>query len=51
MVFDNLSFLVEHKESNDLVFKGSRIDNVYMLDIGDVFMPGTKCLVTKGEDS
>lgn len=51
MIFDTLSCLIEHKASKDLVFKGYRIDNVYMLDLDDVSMYGTKCLATKGGDS
>ncbi|XP_050909787.1 uncharacterized protein LOC127123628 [Lathyrus oleraceus] len=43
--------VTEHKTSKDLVFKGSRIENVYMLDLDDVSMYGTKCLVAKSEDS
>lgn len=36
IVFDTLSYGIEHKTSNDLVFKCSRIENVYMLDLDDV---------------
>lgn len=47
VVFDMLSCVIEHKSSNDLVFKGYRIKNVYMLDLYDVSMYGIKCLVSK----
>ena len=50
IVFYTLSCIIEHKASKDLLFKGSRIDNIYMLDLDDVSMHGTKCLVAKGED-
>lgn len=33
------------------MFKGSRVDNIDLLDLDDVSMYGTKCLVTKNEDS
>lgn len=49
--FDPLICLIEHKASKDLVFKGYRIDNIYILDLDDVSMHGIKCLVAKGEDS
>lgn len=32
------------------MFKGSRVENVYMVNPDDVSMHGTKCLVTKNED-
>lgn len=51
VVFDTLSFLIEHKASEYLVFKGSRIDNIYMLDSNDVSMHGAKHFVTNNEES
>lgn len=36
VVFDTHSCLIEHKANNDIVFKGSSIDNVYILDLDDV---------------
>lgn len=50
VVFDTLRCLIENKASTDLVFKGSRIDNIYMLDSDYVSMHGSKRLVTKSED-
>lgn len=50
IVFDTLSFLIGHKASKDLVFKGSRIENVYMLDLDDMSMHENKCSVAKNED-
>lgn len=50
IAFDTLSCIIEHKTSKDLVFKGSRIENVYMLDLDDFSMHRTKCLVAKNKD-
>lgn len=49
VIFYSFSCIIEHKTSNDLVLKGSRIDNIYMLDLDDVSMHETKFLVAKGE--
>lgn len=49
IVFDTLNCLIEYKESKSLVLKGSRIDNICLLDLDDVSMYGTKYLVTKNE--
>lgn len=46
-IFNILSFLIEHKESKSLVFKGSKVDNIYLFGLDDVSMYGTKYLVTK----
>lgn len=51
MVFDILSCLIENKVSNELVFKGFMIDNIYILDLDDLSMHGDKFLVTESEDS
>lgn len=48
--FDTLSYLIEHKVSKSLVIKGFRVDNIYFLNLDDVSMYGTKCLITKNED-
>lgn len=50
-MFDTLSCVIENKTSNDLVFKGFRIENVYRVDLYGVSMHGTKCLVAKSEES
>lgn len=47
--FNILSCIIEHNTSKVLVFKGSTIENVYMLDLDDVLMHGTKCLVSKNK--
>lgn len=51
IVFDALNCLIKRKESKSLVFKGSRVDNVYFLDLDDVSMYSSKCLATRNEDS
>lgn len=33
------------------MFKGSRVDKIYLLDLDDVSLYGTKYLITKNEDS
>ena len=33
------------------MFKGTRVNNVYMLDLFDVSLTSTKCLVTLNDDS
>lgn len=50
VVFCTLSCVIEHKTSKDIVFKGSRIKNAYMVGLDDVLMHRTKCLVAKNED-
>lgn len=47
IVFDTLSCIFQCKASKSLVCKGSMVDNIYMLDLYDVSMNGSKCLVTK----
>lgn len=51
VVFNTLSCLIEYKASKDSMFKGSRIDDIYILDLDNVSMLGAKCLVTKSDDS
>lgn len=46
-----LSFLIEHKLDKKLVFKGSRVENIYMLSLDDVLNSGIKCIVTKNKDT
>ena len=38
-------------EKKDCMFKGLRVNNTYMLNLNNVSMTGTKCLVTMSEDS
>lgn len=51
ITFDPLSCIIEHKCDKEKMFKDSRIDNVYMLNLDDASNIGTKCLVTQSEDS
>ena len=43
--------IIEHNYKKEDVFKGLRVNNVYMLDLNDVSLTGAKCLVTMSEDS
>lgn len=40
IVFNTFSCLVEHKANTSIVFKGSKVDNIYLLDLDDVSMYG-----------
>lgn len=51
ITFDPLNCIIEYKNDKEKFFKGSRIDNIYMLNVDDVSNIGTKCLVTRSEDS
>ena len=42
--------LIENSDK-ELVFKGLRVNNVYMLDLNEVSLTGAKCLVSMSEDS
>lgn len=50
VVFGTISCVIKHKASKDLVFKGSRTDNIYVFHLNDVSMHESKCLITKGGD-
>lgn len=50
ITFDPFNSIIEHKNDKDKMFRGSRIDNVYMLNLDEVSNIGTKCLVTQSED-
>lgn len=51
LFFYTLGCLIEHESTKSLVFKSSMVDNIYLLDLDDVSMYGTKCLDTKNGDS
>ena len=38
--------MIEHNDKNNDVFKGLRVNNVYMLDLNEVSLTNTKCLVS-----
>lgn len=43
--------LFEHNENRYCMFKGLRINNTYMLNLDDISLVGTKCLVIMSENS
>ena len=43
--------IIEHNEKNDCMFKGVRVSNIYMLDLREISLNITQCLVTLSEDS
>lgn len=47
IVFYNSSCLIEHKASKNVMFKDSRVDNIYLLYLDDVSRYDTNYLVTK----
>src|ERR1044072_7004049 len=42
--------IIEHNDNKEDVFKGLRVNNVYMLDLNEVSVTGAKCLVSLSED-
>ena len=50
VTFTNTSCIIENSEQN-IMFKGIRVNNIYMLDLFDVSLTSTKCLVTLNDDS
>jgi len=51
ITFDAHSCIIEHKEDKKIMFRGLRVDNVYVLDLDDVSLSDAKCLMAKNEDS
>lgn len=51
VTFTNTCCLFEHNENKDCMFKGLRFNNTYMLNLDDISLVGTKCLVIMSEDS
>ena len=52
ITFDAHSCTIEHNDDKAIVFKGLRVDNLYVLDIDDVSsLSGAKCLMAKNEVS
>ena len=43
--------IIEHNEKKDCMFKGVRVNNIYMLDLREVSLNNAQCLVTLSEDS
>jgi len=44
-------YIIQHNDDKNVMFKGLRVDNVYVLDLDDVSSSGVKCLTAKNEDS
>lgn len=51
IIFYTLGCLIEHKTDKKSMFKGYRVDNVYVMYLDNVLKGGTKCLVTRSEYS
>jgi hypothetical protein len=49
--FNTQCCIIQHNNVKDIMFKGLRVDNVYVLDLDDVSLSGVKCLMAKNEDS
>ena len=48
-LISNTCCIIEHTEHN-IVFKGIRVNNIYMLNLNDVSLTNVKCLVTVSKD-
>lgn len=51
ITFINSWYIIEHNEKKDYSFKGLRANIIYMLNLNDVSLTSTKCLVTMSERS
>src|SRR3954463_1509413 len=51
VTFTNSGCTIEHNVNKDVVFKVFRVNNIYMLNLDDVSLSSTECLVPLGEDS
>lgn len=51
LTFTNTCCIIEHDEKKDIMFKGVRVNNVYMLDLIEVPLTSPKCLVALNDDS
>jgi len=51
ITFNAQCCIIEHNDDKDVMFKGLRVNNVYVLDLDDVSSSGAKCLIAKNEDS
>jgi hypothetical protein len=49
--FTNTCCIIEHDDKKDIVFKGVRVNNIYMLDLIEVPLTSPKCLVALNDDS
>jgi len=51
ITFNTQCCIIKHNDDKDVMFKGLRVNNVYVLDLDDVSSSGVKCLIAKNEDS
>jgi len=51
ITFNTQCCIIKHYDDKDIMFKGLRVDIVYVLDLEDVSSSGAKCLIVKNEDS
>lgn len=51
LIFTYTCYITEHNDKKDIVFKGVRVNNVYMPDLIDILLTSSKCLVALNDDS
>lgn len=51
VTFTNTCCIIEHDDKKDIVFKGVRVNNVYMLNLIEVPLTSLKCLVALNDNS
>src|SRR4051812_45106247 len=51
VLFTNSGCTIEHTKKREIMFKGLRVNNIYMLNLDEVSKSSTKCLIALGEDS
>jgi len=51
IIFTKECCIIENNDNKDDLFKGWRVNNVYVLDLNEISKDGAKCLVTMSEDS
>jgi len=51
ITFNTQCCIIQHNDDRNVMFKGLRVDDVYVLDLDDVSSSGAKCLIAKNEDS
>src|SRR3954470_2341235 len=51
VLFTNSGCTIEHTKKRYIMFKGLRVNNIYMLNLDEVSKSNAKCLIALGEDS
>jgi hypothetical protein len=51
ITFNTQCCIIQQNDDKNVMFKGLRVDNVYVLDLDDVSSSGDKYLIVKNEDS